>query len=463
MTNSLVERSIPHSVFVPYDPNVGIYGGTMFGHAMPWIYTGWQDEMGALQESCYLHGGLNPTQTLRITGPDALQLLSDTCVNSMANFAVGTGKHGIMCNDKGQVMQDGVLVRLGEQDFITYWMAPFLNYSLATGKYNAKAEDLTGQVFLFQLAGPRCLEVLEAATKSDLRDLRFMHQCKAQIAGADVSVLRMGMGGLLAYEVHGPVAFARAVFNALTTAGEPAGLRRLGLGQYTLNHTESGYAQVSIHFLYPWQEDAKYMEYQAKLAKATQTESSGATTSIRLAGSAGPDINRRYFSPVELGWTKMIKFDHDFVGRAALEKEVANPRRKMVTLIWNEGDILDVFASQFRKGEEYRFMDIPGEPAFNVGGITLFADNVVRNGRIVGISSGRIFSNRYRQMISLCTIDCEHGELGTEVAVIWGEPGTRQKEIRATVSRFPFAEGLNKNIDTKALPHTSSAGIGRKG
>jgi vanillate/3-O-methylgallate O-demethylase len=60
---------------------------------------------------------------------------------------------------------------------------------------------------------------------------------------------------------------------------------------------------------------------------------------------------------VELGWAPAIKFDHEFVGRAALEREVANPRRKMVTLEWNNEDIQDIYASQFRAGEHYQPMN----------------------------------------------------------------------------------------------------------
>ena len=42
----------------------------------------------------------------------------------------------------------------------------------------------------------------------------------------------------------------------------------------------------------------------------------------------GHDYKARYRNPVELGWAGMIKFDHEFVGRDALEKEVANPQGK---------------------------------------------------------------------------------------------------------------------------------------
>jgi glycine cleavage system aminomethyltransferase T len=106
----------------------------------------------------------------------------------------------------------------------------------------------------------------------------------------------------------------------------------------------------------------------------------------------------------------------------------------MVSLIWNVDDIMDIHASQYRPGAHYAPMDTPG----HFVGMGLFADKVLQNGKLVGISSGRNYSYNYRQMLSLCSIDVDQGALGNEVIVLWGDEGTRQKEIRATVSRFPY-------------------------
>jgi glycine cleavage system aminomethyltransferase T len=47
----------------------------------------------------------------------------------------------------------------------------------------------------------------------------------------------------------------------------------------------------------------------------------------------------------------------------------------------------------------------------------------------------------------------DHAALGTEVTVVWGNPGTRQMPIRATVTRFPYLTGeRNEAIDVSALP-----------
>jgi glycine cleavage system aminomethyltransferase T len=221
-------------------------------------------------------------------------------------------------------------------------------------------EDLTSQLFLFQIAGPRSLEVLEAASGDDLHDIRFMHHRPSSIDGMEVRVLRMGMAGTLAYEVHGKIEDARPVYDAILKAGEAFGIRRLGIHAYMMNHTEDGFPQAYYHFPYPWAEDPGFLEF---LSKASGLAGIG----MKLRGSIGTDIRLRYRNPVELGWAGMIKFDHDFVGRAALEKEVANPRRKMVTLVWNTEDIMDVYASQFKPGEPYPNMDAPNHYGFEVG------------------------------------------------------------------------------------------------
>jgi glycine cleavage system aminomethyltransferase T len=318
-------------------------------------------------------------------------------------------------------------------------------YALAQGNYDVKGEDLTGKVFLFQLAGPRSLEILEKATGADLHDVRFMRQGHTEIRRMEFDVLRMGMAGTLAYELHGRIEDAIPVYNALLKAGAEFGIKRLGQYAYMMNHTEDGFPQAYYHFPYPWADDPGFVK-----ALGGKTDMMWSP----LRGSMGPDINLRYRTPVELGWAKMIKFDHDFVGRAALEKEVANPRRRMVTLVWSVDDIMDIHASQYQPGTHYPPMDAPNH--FVAKG--LFADQVLKNGKLVGISSGRAYSYNYRQMLSLCSIDVEQGDLGNEVSVLWGDPGTRQKQIRAVVSRFPYLdEGRNQTVDVSTIPRVTAA------
>jgi glycine cleavage system aminomethyltransferase T len=442
-----MKKVLNHSPFVPYDEKVGLYVTMPWrNYAIPYEYTGWREETMAWKETCYIHGNLNPSPTFRVKGPDAIKFLSEHLVNGFMKFPIGTGRHGIMCNNDGLIISDGVLLRTGEDEFISYWMAPYITYAFQKGDYNAVGETLTGKVFLFQVAGPRSLEILESASGDDLHDIRFMHHQMTSIDGMNVRVLRLGMAGTLSYELHGDIEDAHAVYNAILKAGESYGIRKLGYHAYLMNHTEDGFPQAYYHFPYPWAEDKGFMDYISAQGGVQGTNPTG-------WGSMGPDMKLRYRNPVELGWEKTIKFDHDFVGREVLEKLVAEPNRKMVTLVWNKEDLFDIYKSQFELGEPYANMDEPYHFRYACGQDRLYADQVLKDGKLIGISSGRAYSYRYREMISLCSIAPEFSELGTEVTVLWGDAGSHQKEIKATVSRFPFLdEGRNETVDVSTIP-----------
>jgi glycine cleavage system aminomethyltransferase T len=440
-----VELQFPLAIHASFDPAVDYYlnsnvAGLGKGYAVPMEYTDWREEVMSWKESCYIHAGLNDAPTFRVKGPDALKFFSGISVNSFARFAVGGIKHCIMCNHNGLVMTHGVLLRLDEDEFEGFFLAPYAAYKFYTGGYNAKAEWIQDMV-IYQVAGPKSLETLEAASGECLHDIRFARHRMSRIAGTDVRICRVGMAGTLAYEVHVKKSMAREVYNAILAAGKNFGIKKLGFYAYQLSHTEDGFPQGFMHFTYPWGEDKGMMEF-LKMPGFTSP----------LGGSMGQDMSLRYRNPVELGWAKTIKFDHDFIGREALEKETANPRRTMVTLEWNSEDILDVYASQYQSGEPYMPMT-PSHFGQKHGRGMLVADQVLKDGKMIGISSGRIYSYYYRKMISLCSIDTKYGALGTEVGVLWGNPGTRQKLIRATAARFPYLnENRNEDVDVSSIP-----------
>jgi len=97
-------------------------------------------------------------------------------------------------------------------------------------------------------------------------------------------------------------------------------------------------------------------------------------------------------------------------------------------------------------------MDTPHHHSRSYGGPVMYADQVLVGDELVGISSGRCFSVYSQQMLSLASVDVAHAEEGTEVEVLWGDPGTRQKRIRAIVSRFPYLDlPRNRDIDLAAV------------
>ena len=444
------ENTIPYSPYIPFFKDVADYN-VAFGHLYPYQFMDWKTEVLSWKESCYLHAGLNPPMPARITGPDALTLFRDHCINDFSRFSVGASKHAVMCNYKGNVMADGMLLRTEDNAFVSYFLSPYLEYIASRGNYDVNIEDLTGKTFLFQLGGSLSLKILEAATQESLSDIKFIWHRTVHIYGDElpptgiaVRIFRLGVAGTLAYEVHGDIKDAPLVYQALMAAGQPFNLVRLGMRAYGMNHTENGFAQAFIHFLPAWTQDEDFMDYlngkyDALLAK--------------LPGSAGVDITRRYFNPIDLGWGHMITFDHDFVGRAALEVVMQQQAKKIVTLEWYADDIKDIYASYFESGESFEFMEFPANPIWTTQSSIVVADEVQIDNRSIGISSGRIYSFYYRRMISLAVIETEYAIEGTTLEVIWGNPSKRQKKIRAKVSRFPYLTlPRNRDIDTKALP-----------
>jgi vanillate/3-O-methylgallate O-demethylase len=148
-------------------------------------------------------------------------------------------------------------------------------------------------------------------------------------------------------------------------------------------------------------------------------------------------------TPYDLGYGPFVKFDHEFVGRAALEK--MTPQRKKVTLVWNGDDVARAMGSLFRAGDVAKYIDLP---LANYS--TLPYDKVLKGGKTIGLSTYTGYIYNERAMVSLAMLDNEHSTPGTEVTLVWGEEGRgsskptverhQQAEIRATVAPVPISE-----------------------
>ena len=110
----------------------------------------------------------------------------------------------------------------------------------------------------------------------------------------------------------------------------------------------------------------------------------------------------------------MAKFDHDFVGREALEKEMADPKRKLVTLEFNPDGIADVIRSQFTD-KPYKIIQFPCAEPQPCGGHQDYVTD--KDGNVIGISSVPTYSSYFHAMISHTIIDVDKAKEGDEVLV----------------------------------------------
>jgi syringate O-demethylase len=101
--------------------------------------------------------------------------------------------------------------------------------------------------------------------------------------------------------------------------------------------------------------------------------------------------------------------------------------------------------TMFHKGDRAKYIDLP---LSNYS--TWPNDRLMRDGKMVGVSTFSGYSSNESSMLSLAYVDVEQSEPGTEVTLVWGEEGGGsrkpvverhvQTEIRATVSPVPYAE-----------------------
>ena len=413
----------------------------MGGRLWAWEFDGWKPESMSWKTGCYIHTGLSNTQTI-FKGPDVREFFSSIAVNSFENFQIGSMKHSIYCNDDGLMTAHAILQRNDEHEYRYFAGQPWPHYKLVTSP-GFRVEMNPAPYYLTQVAGPTSLETLERATGESLRDIGFLRFREAKINGKTVEVGRIGMSGNLAYELRGPLEDGPEVYDAVFRAGQDLGIQRLGWRTYLVNHIEGGFPQMNWTFFSAANLDPGYLAF---------VEQSRFTPPVAMTGSVDPaDTRARLRTPVEVGWQRAVKFDHDFVGRTALEEEVANPRRSTVTLRWNPEDVVDIYASLLQPGEEYKTIDLPTSPSWKEG-MSSHADHVVKDGRRVGFSSGTAYSYFYRQVLSHGAIDVDQAQIGNEVVVQWGDHGGRIKDVRATVERFPYlSEARNGEVDTATL------------
>jgi vanillate/3-O-methylgallate O-demethylase len=412
-------------------------------------FSNWRDEQRAWKETCALFDQTHHMTDLYVEGPDALKLFSDLGVNSFKNFKVNQAKQFVACNYDGYVIGDAILFYLDENRFNLVGRPPahnWVQYNLETHAYKASAErDERSAVnqgrrktFRYQIQGPNALRVMEKVMGKSAPDIRFFNMDVVAIAGRDVRALRHGMVGQPGWELFGPWERGEEVRNAIVEAGQEFGIRQVGSRAYPTTCLESGWIPSPLPAIYVGEEMKGYRQWLSTKSYEAMASLGGSFYSER--------ITDYYLTPYDLGYGPFVKFDHDFVGRKALEEKVNNQKRKKVTLVWNGEDIARIFGSLYRDGGDIaKYIDLP---LANYS--TLPYDKVLKNGKIVGVSTYTGYTYNERAMISLAVVENEHSEVGNEVTVVWGEEGRGsskptverhvQASIRATVAAVPYAQ-----------------------
>jgi glycine cleavage system aminomethyltransferase T len=417
---------------------------------VPSEYTNWRDEQRAWQKTCVFFNQSYHMTDMYVEGPDALKLLSQLGTNTFKNFGPNKAKQYVACNPEGYVIGDVILFCLDENLFNLVGRTSVHNwveYHCKTGGYNAKLTrderaavqkgPIVRKAYRYQVQGPTALNVMEKVIGGRVPEVKFFHMTNFTIAGKTVRALRHGMVGQPGFELFGPWEDGEAVKEAVVAAGQEFGLRMAGARTYSSNTLESGWIPSPLPAVYTSPKMKAYREW----LPATSYEAISS-----LGGSFySENIEDYYLTPYDLGYGTSIKFDHDFVGREALETIAKDPKRTKVTLVLNEADVLKAIGTMFDADNRAKYIDFPSAVY-----ATWPYDKVMKNGKTIGISTWIGYSANEGKMLTLAILDKEHTQNGNDVTFVWGEqPGTGSKatvephvqmEMRAKVAPVPYSE-----------------------
>ena len=175
----------------------------------------------------------------RIHGPDALKALQRVYVSDMSKVKEGRIKYSAMCNDDGCVIDDGVVVKRGENDYYFTTSSAragqtveWIRYHTRFDGWNFALVNLTDALGVINISGPNARKVLAKVVDVDLSTEAFPFSGYQAFSIKDtvfVQAMRLGFVGELSYELHVPSSYTQTVWDLLKEAGAEFGIRNFGV------------------------------------------------------------------------------------------------------------------------------------------------------------------------------------------------------------------------------------------
>lgn len=224
------------------------------------LYTHWQGHLSALRyTSAPKHEyfavrnavGVFDTSPLfkyRITGPDAERLLAEVLVRDIRSCRPGRAQYTLWCDDRGFVMEDGVVFRHSATDFLMTSARPNLGwFERHRGRLRVELEDVTDSYGILAVQGPRSRTVLESLA-AETAALGYFQHTEAKIADAGVTLSRTGFTGDLGYELTVRAEDALDVLDAVLDAGRDHGIRPFGEEALMTLRIEAGLPLIDVEW-----------------------------------------------------------------------------------------------------------------------------------------------------------------------------------------------------------------------
>jgi aminomethyltransferase len=224
------------------------------------LYTHWQGHLSALR---YTHApkheyfavrnavGVFDTSPLfkyRIHGPDAERFLAGVLARDIRTCAPGEAQYTLWCDDRGFVMEDGVVLRHSPTEFLLTAARPTLGwFADLVGRLQVAIEDVSDDHGMLAVQGPRSRAVLSLLAP-ETEALAYFEHAQAKIAGASVTLSRTGYTGDLGFEITVESGQALDVLDAVLAAGAGHGIRPFGEEALMTLRIEAGLPLVDVEW-----------------------------------------------------------------------------------------------------------------------------------------------------------------------------------------------------------------------
>ena len=379
------------------------------------LYTHWQGTLSPLRythapkhEYFAVRNGVgvfdtSPLFKYTISGPDAEELLARALVRDVRRCKPGQAQYTAWCDDRGYVMQDGVVVRHTETEFSLSAARPALGWFADLGsRLRVTVEDVSDDYGMLAVQGPRSRAVL-AALVPEAETLRYFDHVPAKIASTAVTLSRTGYTGDLGFELTVPADDAVAVLDAVLEAGKPHAIRPFGEEALMLLRIEAGLPLIDVE----WHDS-------------------------RLAFT---DADR--VSPRELGMGWMLGGVRDgsrtFVGSAAIRRELVEETSRWATtgivVDWADWDVLHRDAGLLPPKSEH---PTPYESILYDGGRAE-----------IGYCTSFVYSPVLQRHIGIARVRPELAAAGTELRLELAI-GHHNTSVLVRTTRLPFFDPARK-------------------
>ena len=190
-----------------------------------------------------------------VKGPDAGKFLDLLYTNMMSSLKPGKCRYGLMCNENGFLVDDGVVARIDDETFLCHTTTggadrihAHMEEWLQTEWWDMQvyAANLTEQYAQVAVVGPKARMLLEKLGGMDVsaETFPFMTWQDGTLGGFDVRAYRISFSGELSYEIAVPTAQGLAFWEALVEAGKEFGIMPYGTEALHIMRAEKGFIMI---------------------------------------------------------------------------------------------------------------------------------------------------------------------------------------------------------------------------